>query len=239
MKRSGSASAQLCFVKGYLAKLLLVTAAAMAALYQTGCSGVTTAASKQDAIANINQFAPSASSLNLGNVALGDAKSVMLSFTNATNSAVTIMNISISGPGFSVSGIPSGTILNPGDIATLTVTFTATSTGSQSGSVTVTSNSSTASITVGLQALGVPAGEHLATLSWNASTSPVAGYFVYRSTTSGGPYTRLNTSEDTSLTYTDSSVAAGQSYYYVVTSVDYSNVESGYSNQVAATIPTP
>ena len=64
-------------------------------------------------MANAGQFGPSSSSLNLGNVALGDSKTVTVSFTNATNSAVTIMTVSISGPGFNAGGIPSGTILNP------------------------------------------------------------------------------------------------------------------------------
>ena len=34
-------------------------------------------------------------------------------------------------------------------------------------------------------------------------------------------------------------VQSGQTYYYVVTAVDSSNVESTYSNQASATIPTP
>jgi fibronectin type 3 domain-containing protein len=121
-------------------------------------------------------------------------------------------------------------------MATLNVTFTPAGTGTQTGSVTVTSNAST--ITVALQASGVPAGDHSATLSWNASPSGVAGYFVYRST-NGGPYTKLNATEDTSLTYTDSAVAAGQTYSWAVTAVTSDNIESGYSNQATATIPSP
>jgi len=151
---------------------------------------------------------------------------------------VTILTISISGPGFTASGIPSGTILNPGATATLNVTFAPSGTGTQTGSVTVTSNASTSSITVALQATGLPAGDHSATLSWNASPSGVAGYFVYRAT-NGGAYTKLNASYDTNLTYTDSSVVAGQTYSYAVTAVNSENVESSYSNEVTATIPTP
>jgi hypothetical protein len=237
MNRRASPSKRPFRAKKNLAKLILLMAAGIGAICQTGCSGTTTAASK-DATANAEQFGASTSSLNLGNVALGDSKTVTVSFTNATNSAVTIMTISISGPGFTASGIPSGTILNPGDIATLNVTFTPASTGSQTGSVTVTSNAPASPMTVALQASGVPAGDHLATLSWNASPSGVAGYFVYRST-NGGPYTKLNTTEDTNLTYTDSSVVAGQTYSWVVTAVTSDSIESGYSNQATATVPTP
>jgi fibronectin type 3 domain-containing protein len=130
--------------------------------------------------------------------------------------------------------------LSAGQTATLSVTFTPASTGNVTGSITITSNTQNSPITVALQASGVPAGAHLATLSWNASPSPVNGYFIYRGTSSGGPYTPLNLSSlDASTTYTDSSVQAGQSYYYVVKAVDSNNVQSAPSNEVSATIPSP
>ncbi len=125
--------------------------------------------------------------------------------------------------------------MNVGETAILSITFAPAGTGDQSGSITVTSNAQISSITVELQATGVPAPAHLATLSWNSS--PVAGYFVYRSTTRGGPYARLNAALDTNTTYADSAVVAGATYYYVVTAVDSSNEESGYSKEVGATIP--
>jgi fibronectin type 3 domain-containing protein len=77
------------------------------------------------------------------------------------------------------------------------------------------------------------------TLDWVASTSPVMGYNVYRGTASGGPYMLLNSSLVTATQYEDSMVLSGQTYYYVVTAVDSSNVESTYSNQASAKIPTP
>jgi len=80
---------------------------------------------------------------------------------------------------------------------------------------------------------------HSVTLDWIPSTSPVIGYNVQRGTVSGGPYTLLNSSLVTTTLYQDSSVQSGQTYYYVVTAVDSSNVESTYSNEASATIPTP
>ncbi|MGE5644792.1 MAG: DUF4082 domain-containing protein [Acidobacteriota bacterium] len=81
---------------------------------------------------------------------------------------------------------------------------------------------------------------HSATVSWSASQSTnVSGYNVYRATVSGGPYTKLNSSVIPLTTYTDSTVQAGQTYYYVCTSVDSSKKESGYSNQATAVIPKP
>ena len=78
---------------------------------------------------------------------------------------------------------------------------------------------------------------HTATLSWVASTSVVTGYYVYRGTVDGGPYILLNSSPVTGLTYTDTTVQTGQTYYYVTTSVDSSGNQSSFSNQVQAIIP--
>ena len=81
---------------------------------------------------------------------------------------------------------------------------------------------------------------HSATLNWTASTSgSVSGYNIYRSTTSGSSYTKVNASLISGLSYTDATVQAGQTYYYVATSVDGSNNESGYSNEAAAVVPSP
>ncbi len=81
---------------------------------------------------------------------------------------------------------------------------------------------------------------HGVTLTWTASTSAnVAGYNIYRATTSGGPYTKINSSLVAALSYADSVVVAGAVYYYVLTAVDTSNNESGYSTQVQAKIPNP
>jgi fibronectin type 3 domain-containing protein len=66
----------------------------------------------------------------------------------------------------------------------------------------------------------------------------VSGYNVYRGTTSNGPYpTKLTASPVTTVDFTDTTVADGTTYYYVVTSVNSSNVESVDSNQATAIIP--
>jgi hypothetical protein len=80
---------------------------------------------------------------------------------------------------------------------------------------------------------------HSVGLEWIDSTSPVIGYNVYRGTATGGPYTVLNSSLVTATQFQDSNVESGQTYYYVVTAVDSNEVESMYSNQASATIPTP
>lgn len=81
--------------------------------------------------------------------------------------------------------------------------------------------------------------QHTATLTWVASTSTVSGYNVYRGTQSGGPYTQLNSSVVVGLSYTDSTVQVGLTYFFVVTSVDTAGGESDFSNEVSVTIPSP
>ncbi len=80
--------------------------------------------------------------------------------------------------------------------------------------------------------------QHNVSLTWNASSSSnVAGYYVYRGSKSGGPYTKLS-SLLSGTSYVDGTVGAGQIYYYATTAADPSGDESAYSNQVQATIPT-
>jgi hypothetical protein len=81
---------------------------------------------------------------------------------------------------------------------------------------------------------------HTVTLNWTPSTSSnVVGYYVYRGTVSGGPYTKLNTTPVPGAFYTDNNVPGGLTYYYVATSVDSNNVEStSHSNEASAPVPS-
>jgi fibronectin type 3 domain-containing protein len=67
------------------------------------------------------------------------------------------------------------------------------------------------------------------------------GYNVYRGTTSGGESsTPLNSTPINGTAYTDESVTAGVTYYYLVTAVASNDVaQSAASNEAAATVPSP
>lgn len=79
------------------------------------------------------------------------------------------------------------------------------------------------------------AGNATVLLNWNDSTeSDLAGYNIYRSTTSGSGYTKLNAEILTSSDYTDNSVTNETTYYYVVTAADAVANESVYSTEVSA-----
>ncbi|HKL21755.1 MAG TPA: DNRLRE domain-containing protein, partial [Tichowtungia sp.] len=75
-------------------------------------------------------------------------------------------------------------------------------------------------------------------LDWNDNAEgDLAGYSVYRSTTSGDAYSEIATGLIASETI-DNSVSNSTTYYYVVTATDTSGNESAESSQAAATTPT-
>ena len=179
----------------------------------------------------------SQTSLNFSNVNLGSNSILPVIFTNGGNADVTISGVTISGAGYTASGVQSGQIVKPGQAATLNVTFAPAGTGSLAGSVKLTSNATNSPSSVTLSGTGVQAVSHSVTLNWTTSASTVSGYNVYSSAASGGPYTKLNSTPIAATTYVDTSVQSGLTYFYVATSVDSSSVESADSAEVSAIIP--
>lgn len=86
-------------------------------------------------------------------------------------------------------------------------------------------------------ALSVVATDHSVSLSWNPSTSVVAGYRVYRSLQSGAFYALLTSTPVPGTSFEDLAIEKGKTYYYVVTAVDAELNESAFSNEVFATVP--
>ena len=88
--------------------------------------------------------------------------------------------------------------------------------------------------------LGATAGNASAALTWAPNTeSDLAGYNVYRSTTTGGPYTKDNTALVTTRSYNDTGLTNGTKYYWVVQAVDTSTNTSGNSNEASTTPRSP
>jgi subtilisin family serine protease len=85
----------------------------------------------------------------------------------------------------------------------------------------------------GLVATG---GNGSVSLDWNDNTEPdLAGYRVYRSTTSGSGYVEISTGLVIASAYLDTSVSNGTTYYYVVRAADTSGNLSGNSNEASGT----
>jgi len=212
----------------YSYRVRATDAAANLSTYSNVASTTTPAAATASLAAN-------PSSVSFGNVAFGNSKTTPIVLTNTGNSSATISQANVSGNAFSISGLSVPYTLAAGQNTSLNATFTPGTYGAATGSVSIVSNAVNSPLIVSLSGTGT----HTVTVSWQASTSTVAGYNVYRGAASGGPYTKLNSSLDAATNYVDGSVQAGQTYYYVATAVDASNHESVYSNQATAVVPSP
>lgn len=187
-------------------------------------------------------------SINFGNANLRTTATKNVTLQNTGDVNITINGVTASGSGFGYSSLSPGFSLSPNQQVTFQVWFRPQTSGAASGTVSILSANLTSSETVSLTGNGVsstpappssppPATPHTVHLTWNPSSGVVAGYRVYRSTTSGMSYNPLFSSPLNALSFDDSSVTNGDTYYYVVTAVDDSGVESLYSNQVTANVP--
>lgn len=159
-----------------------------------------------------------------GSAGVASAKVVISGAADASTTAS-------SNGAFSFSGLPSGSY-------TIAPSLTGYTFSPATYSITI-ANANVSG--VNFTASATP---HSVDLTWGAGTihnpapgQVVAGYNVYRSSVSGGPYTKLNSSLVTALTYTDTAVEAGQTWYYVCSTVDNLGNVSADSSQAAATIP--
>ena len=119
---------------------------------------------------------------------------------------------------------------------TSSTSITATAPAHAAGAVNVVVSDSNGSATL---TSGFTYIQNKAILSWNPSSSAnIVSYNVYRSTVSGGYYGLVGSTAG-SASYTDATVEPATTYYYVVTAVNNEGEQSGYSNQVAAAVPSP
>jgi Abnormal spindle-like microcephaly-assoc'd, ASPM-SPD-2-Hydin/Protein of unknown function (DUF1573) len=174
-------------------------------------------------------------SVSFGNVTANTTASRSVTVTNSGNSSVAISSITLTGAKFLLSG-GSAVTLTPSQSITLSVQFTPTATGAASGSISIVSNATGSPASIPVSGTGVIQVQHSVALAWNASGN-AAGYNVYRSGTSGSGYVRINSSVDTAVSYSDSTVQSGQTYFYVTTAVDSAGGESAFSSEASANIP--
>jgi hypothetical protein len=179
----------------------------------------------------------SPSSVSFGSVNVGSGVSQPISLTNSGTTTVTISEVSIAGAGFDASGVSSGVVIPAGQSATLNVSFTPAASGSATGSITIPSNAATVSISLTGTGVQPVAPSYSVSLTWlPSSSSGVIGYYVYRAL-GAGSYTQITPTPVTTTSYTDSTVQAGDTYEYAVTSVSSDGMQSAYSNAAFATIP--
>jgi fibronectin type 3 domain-containing protein len=124
---------------------------------------------------------------------------------------------------------------------TLSVVFDPTSSGASTGQLTIVSTSSTSpTTTVSVSGTGVSV-TYGVKVSWTAPSSPsdpISGYNVYRAPSGSSTYQLMDSVGSSQLIYTDTDgILNGQTYDYIVESVDSSGNESVPSNMAAVTIP--
>ena len=98
-------------------------------------------------------LALNASSLNFGNVSLGNTGTNSLILTNTAASggpSVTFSQVTVAGSGFTVTTATLPIVLAPGGSSTITVSFTPNAVGTVSGSLSITVEGATDPATVSL-----------------------------------------------------------------------------------------
>ncbi|MFZ0955740.1 MAG: choice-of-anchor D domain-containing protein [Candidatus Sulfotelmatobacter sp.] len=176
----------------------------------------------------------SPASLSFGSVTVGNTGTKPATIT-AAGSSVTVSAASLGSSLFSISGITLPLTLGAGQSASFDVVFTPQSGGAVTSTLKFASTAADSPTAEALGGSGVEPA-YSVNLSWDASTSQVSGYNVYRSPTLSGTYSRLNSALDAATAFTDDTVASGSTYYYDVTSVSSSGAESSPCSPVKVTV---
>jgi hypothetical protein len=213
----------------------LRTALLLVLLFGFGCAPTKMASTPPPPPATSSQLAVSPTRMTFPGLAVGSSQN-QSGTLSASSSSVTVSSASWNGTGFSLGGITFPVTIPGGQSVPFTITFAPQTAGAASGAVSFISTASNSPTNETLAGTGVQAGQHSVSLSWNADTSPVQGYYVYRGGQSGGPYTKISALQPVT-SYTDASVVSGQTYFYVVTALGTNSLESAFSNQAIATIP--
>ncbi len=189
------------------------------------------------------QAAPA--SIDFGSRSVNSSAFKSVALTNTGNIPLKISSVTHGNSAFSVIALSAGVSLSPGQKLDFQVWFRPTAAGKASSTIAIESASLSAPVRLAVSGSGtksvtspVTNSAHSVTLSWDASSSAVAGYHIYRGGSSGGPYSRISDSLVASLDYQDIDVHSGSHYCYVVTAVRADGSESSYSNEVAVDVPT-
>src|SRR2546425_1081759 len=101
------------------------------------------------------QLIPNPSNINFGNVTAATTSTQSVVLTNTGNTTVSVSQATVSGTGFSITGLTLPLTLAAGQSSTFNVQFAPTATGSVSGSLSLVSNAPNSPSTIALSGTGV------------------------------------------------------------------------------------
>ncbi len=181
----------------------------------------------------------SAESLAFGNQAIDITSTAQTAtLTNSGGAALSVTSLALTGANASDFTVTDtcGSSVAAGANCTIAVLFTPGASGVVTAALSIADSATGSPQTVSLTGTGI----HNVNMSWTPSaTAGVSAYYVYRGTTSGGEVsTPLNSTPIDSTSFTDASVTAGATYYYVVTALaSNDDTQSVASTETAATVP--
>lgn len=136
----------------------LVVVLALATM--VGCQGLSTgkpnAQGTQSPLPGVLSATPA--SISFGNVQIGTSQTQSDTLSNTGGTNLTITQSSVTGAGFSATGLNLPLTLTPGQSATFSIVFSPQSAGSVGGNLTLTNDGSTSPVNVALSGTAVSAG---------------------------------------------------------------------------------
>jgi hypothetical protein len=136
-----------------LAMLAMIATLFITILSISGCVGLTSAGTPSkpgSGSTTPGVLAPSTTTFNFGNIPIGSKSLQTLTLTNTGTSSVMISDTTVSGSGFSISGVMSAVSVAPGKSQAMQVEFAPKAGGNSNGSLVVASNASDPSLTLSL-----------------------------------------------------------------------------------------
>jgi fibronectin type 3 domain-containing protein len=164
--------------------------------------------------------------------AVSGATSYRVKRSNTSGTGFVSIATGLTGPNYFDFGVSKGTTCYY-----VVTAINATGESANSAQVSTGSTTSAPAAPAAPAGLEATAGNGQVALTWTASTG-ATGYNVKRSTTSGSGYAAVASGQVTGTSFTDTSVANGTTYYYVVTAINDGG-ESDGSSQVSATPAAP
>lgn len=125
-----------------------------------GCQGVSTGGGNNSRSTNSQgtppgQISAAPATLSFGNVQVGGSQTQSETLTNTGGSSITVSQVTVTGTGFTTSGLTLPLTLAAGQSAAFSVVFQPTTAGSATGSLAVTTSGSGNLVSVALTAAGV------------------------------------------------------------------------------------